>query len=158
MFQRTVAMITVLLATITGFAAVSGSTAYAAAIPQHPMTPVRAIAFVQAHHSAAAMLAALDALSPSDRQYVITYALTPRKLVVTESSGLSTMVTTPQSQVLASAASCGSWKHDFTAKSYSWLGLWAVHLPLAMAMVGMRWKDHGGQPSGTRRHCDRLEL
>lgn len=124
MFQRTVATITVLLATITGFAAVSASTAHAAAIPQHPITPSRAIAFVQAHHSAAEMLAALDALSPSDRQYVITYALTPRKLVVTEFSGSSTMVTKPQSQVLASAASCGSWKHDFTAKSYSWLGLW----------------------------------
>ena len=56
----------------------------AAAIPQHSMTPARAIAFVRTHHAAAAMLAALQALSPADRQYIITYALTPRKLVVNE--------------------------------------------------------------------------
>jgi hypothetical protein len=124
MFQRTVATITVLLAAITGFAAVSSSTAYATEIPGHPMTPARAIAFVQAHHSATAMLAALEALSPSDRQYVVTYALTPRKLVVTGSSGSSTTAARLQTRVLASAASCGSWQHDFTAKSYSWLGLW----------------------------------
>lgn len=88
---------------------------------QHPMTPTRAIAFVKAQHSTAEMSAALDALSPSDRQYVITYALTPHTLVVAESN---TTATAPQGHAAASAASCGSWNHDFTAKSYSWLGLW----------------------------------
>jgi hypothetical protein len=86
------------------------------------MTSANAIVFVQAQHSTAEMSAALNTLSPSDRQYVITYALTPRTLVVTKSS--STTVTALVSHVQASAASCGSWGHDFTTKSYSWLGLW----------------------------------
>lgn len=123
-----------LLTAITGFAAVAGSPAGAATIPagpaashsqaQQPMTPARAIAFVQVHHSVAEMLTGLDALSPADRRYVITYALTPRTLVVTQPSGSVRTVTAPRGKALASPASCGSWKHDFTAKSYSWLGLW----------------------------------
>jgi hypothetical protein len=92
----------------------------ASAAGTSPMTPARAIAFVQAQRSAAQMSAALNALSASDRQYVITYALTPRTVVVSESSSPGAMAALGQ----VGSASCGSWSHDFTAKSYSWLGLW----------------------------------
>lgn len=104
---------------LTGVGAMMSGRSTGLSQAQNSMTPARAIAFVQAQHSTAEMSAALNALSPADRQYVITYALTPRTLVVTESSS-----TTLTSHVQASAASCGSWKHDFTAKSYGWLGVW----------------------------------
>jgi hypothetical protein len=110
------------------------------------MTASQAISFVQAQHTNAQMASSLAALSPSDRDYVIKYALTPRTVVVTETgSGTAASVNgtgvfdqagsarsapsvqpafARHRQVRAHAAGCGSWSHNFTAKSYSYLGLW----------------------------------
>lgn len=71
------------------------------------MTASQAVALVKAQHTDAQMQATLASLSPSDRQYVIDYAITPRTMVVTDGS-TTTTVPIDSSGALDQTASAGA--------------------------------------------------
>lgn len=123
-----------------GLSLATASIAPAVAVADAPAhTPSAVKAFVLDHNqNTADLTGALDQLAPADRDYVIKEALTPARVVysqdpstvndkpVNDATPSPAAMTTAAKKRRVSIRSCAGFydQHDFTAKSYSWAGLW----------------------------------
>lgn len=141
-----------------------------AATPLESAAGVRA--FVTRYHSTAELGRALAALSPGERRYVIRLGLTPAlaRYSVSGARAAGAPASRPVAiaarhlhfaqgpqgpwydsyDPLVTEAACGSYHHrDFTAKSYSWVGLW-----LFTFHSQWQWTTCGGRVT-TAHHQER---